>query len=204
MLRPRSSLIGTLAASLALVALFALPHPARAADASAATAGQAKASGNNLSVGGMQFRVPAEWKPTQPDNSLRFAQFIATPGAADPVEMVVFYFAPGRGGTQEENIARWASQFTDDQGGAVKPTMRRTVVNNMLVTRMELSGNYSRGVGMGVAGGNLKKGQALWAAIVATPFQGNLTFHLFGPQAAVKQQAKRFESMLKTMKFTGH
>jgi hypothetical protein len=82
--------------------------------------------------------------------------------------------------------------------------MRRTVVNNMLVTRMELAGNYSRGVGMGVSGSNLKKDQALWAAIVATPFQGNLTFHLFGPQAEVKKQAKRFESMLKTMKFTGH
>lgn len=191
-------------AALVAAVMIALPATPWAADGAAATAGQTKASGNSLSVGGMQFKVPAEWRPTEPDNSLRFAQFIATPGAADPVELVVFYFPPGRGGTQEENIARWASQFTDDKGGAVKPAMRRTVVNNMLVTRMELAGNYSRGVGMGVAGGNLKKDQALWAAIVATPFQGNLTFHLFGPQAAVKQQAKRFETLLKSMKFTGH
>lgn len=194
------------AASLTLIAACTALAPvgASAAETVASTAGQAKATGNNLSVGGMQFKVPAEWKSTPPDNSLRFAQFVATPGAADPVELVVFYFPPGRGGTQEENIARWASQFTDDKGGAVKPAMRRTVVNNMLVTRMELVGNYSRGVGMGVSGGNVKKDQALWAAIVATPFQGNLTFHLFGPQAAVKQQSKRFEAMLKTMKFTGH
>jgi hypothetical protein len=68
---------------------------------------------------------------------------------------------------------------------------------------MELTGNYSRGVGMGVSG-NLKKDQTLWAAIVATPFQGNLTFHLFGPKAAVKQQEKRFEALLKSLKFTGH
>lgn len=199
-------MIARLSARIAFAGFIAFAPAtfAAAADPTAETAGSPVARGNNLSVGGMQFKVPTDWKPTQPDNSLRFAQFVVTPGAKDPVELVVFYFAPGRGGTQEENIARWASQFTDDNGGAVKPSMRRTVVNNMLVTRMELAGNYSRGVGMGVTGSNLKKDQALWAAIVATPFQGNLTFHLFGPQAEVKKQAKRFESMLKTMKFTGH
>lgn len=175
---------------------------AQAADPAAPKPGQAKASGHSLSVGGMQFRVPAEWKQVQPENSLRFAQFEATSGA-DPVELVVFYFAPGKGGTQEDNINRWASQFTDAKGGPVKPEMRRTVINNMIVTRVELSGNYSRGVAVGV-GANVKKDQSLHAAIVATPIQGNLTFHFFGPKAAVKQQLKRFETVLKSLHFTGH
>lgn len=175
---------------------------AQAADPTAATAGQAKASGHALSVGGMQFKVPTEWKQVPPENSLRFAQFQAGSGA-DPVEFVVFYFAPGKGGTQEENINRWASQFTDTKGGPVKPEMRRTVVNNMIVTRVELNGSYSRGVGVGV-GANVKKEQTLHAAIVATPIQGNLTFHFFGPKAAVKAQLKRFEAVLKSLRFTGH
>lgn len=185
------------------LATVLLACPAWAADPVATTAGQVKSSGHELSVGGMQFKVPTDWKQVQPDNSLRFAQFEATPGAKDPVELVVFYFAPGKGGSQEDNINRWASQFTDANGGPVKAAMRRTVVNNMIVTRVELNGNYSRGVGMGV-GANVKKDQTLHAAIVATPIQGNLTFHFFGPQAAVKKHVKRFESVLKTIRFTGH
>lgn len=165
--------------------------------------GSVKKSGGKISVGGMQFDVPAQWKQVEPENSLRFAQFEVTQNTADPVEFVVFYFAPGKGGTQEDNITRWASQFTDAKGSAVRPEISRAVVNNMIVTRIELSGNYSRGVGVGI-GSNVKKDQVLHAAIIATPMQGNLTFHFFGPKTAVKQNIKRFEAMLKSIRFTGH
>lgn len=189
--------------ALACAVIFAGDgRPTLAASDAPAAASTQRAAGHNLSFGGMQFKVPAEWKAVQPDNSLRLAQFEVGQGNA-PVEFVVFYFAPGKGGTQEENIGRWASQFTDAQGGAVKPTVRRTVVNNMLVTRVELDGNYSRGVSVGTAG-SIKTEQTLHAAIITTPLQGNLTFHFFGPRAAVKQNLRRFESVLKSIRFTGH
>ena len=193
--------IRTLCATVLCSALLSLP--VLAADAPPAAFGKTVAKGRQLSVGGMQFKVPSEWKQVDPENSMRFAEFQFGSGS-DTIELVVFFFAPGQGGTQEANIARWASQFTDDKGQAIQPAFRRTVVNNMMVSRIELLGNYSRGAGVGVNAATLKKNQALYAAIVTTPMQGNLTFHFFGPRATVKKHEKKLDTVLKSMQFTGH
>lgn len=101
------------------------------------------------------------------------------------------------------NIARWASQFTDSKGSPVNPIVSKAIVNNMAVTRIELSGNYSRGVGMGTTEGAVKSNQVLLAAIVTTPLQGNVTFHFFGPQGSVKKQRENFEAVLRSLRFKG-
>ena len=100
------------------------------------------------------------------------------------------------------NIARWASQFTDSKGAPVKPVISESVINSMPVTRIELNGNYSRGVGMGTTEGAVKANQTLLAAIITTP-AGNVTIHFFGPQASVKKQRESFESVLKSIRYKG-
>ena len=148
--------------------------------------------------------LPADWRATAPANSLRVAQF-ATPPAknGESAEMVVFYFAAGRGGTQAENVGRWVSQFTSPSGGAVEPKVSKAQVNNMAVTRVELAGNYARGVGMG-AETQAKPDQTLLAAIVTTPTNGNVTLHFFGNKDAVKEFRPAFEEVVASLKSSGH
>lgn len=152
---------------------------------------------------GLEADIPLSWVPTPPANSMRLAEFQAPIAGQAPAEAVVFFFPPGQGGPQDMNIARWASQFTDDKGGPAKPVVSKAIINNMAVTRVELSGNYSRGVGMGTTEGASKPNQVLLAAIITTPTQGNVTLHFFGPQASVKKQRSAFEAVLKSIRFKG-
>ena len=151
---------------------------------------------------GLEAEIPSNWKPTQPDNSMRLAQYEApVPGKA-PAEIVVFFFPPGNGGTQEDNINRWTSQFSDGKGGPVKPILHRTSINGMPITRAELNGHYARGVGMG-AEGTAQPNQTLIAAIITTPAQGNVTLHIYGPKEVVNHHRKAFDEILASIRFKG-
>ncbi|HET6719377.1 MAG TPA: hypothetical protein VFH22_07000 [Rhodocyclaceae bacterium] len=172
------------------------PAPASAAKAAPTTTRVAN-------FAGLEADIPLSWVPTPPANSMRLAEFQAPIAGQAPAEAVVFFFPPGQGGPQDMNIARWASQFTDDKGGPAKPVVSKAIINNMAVTRVELSGNYSRGVGMGTTEGATKPNQVLLAAIITTPTQGNVTLHFFGPQASVKKQRSAFEAVLKSIRFKG-
>lgn len=172
------------------------PAPASAVKAAPATTRVAN-------FAGLEADIPLSWVPTPPANSMRLAEFQAPTAGQAPAEAVVFFFPPGQGGPQDMNIARWASQFTDDKGGPAKPVVSKAIINNMAVTRVELSGNYSRGVGMGTTEGAIKPNQVLLAAIITTPTQGNVTLHFFGPQASVKKQRSAFEAVLKSIRFKG-
>jgi hypothetical protein len=153
--------------------------------------------------GGIEIDVPASWIPVPPANSLRAGEFQAPVAGQEPAEFVVFYFAPGRGGSQADNIGRWASQFSDGKGAPVQPTVNQGFVNNMAVTRVELNGSYSRGASMGPDQSALKANQTLLAAIITTPVQGNVTLHFFGSQEAVKKHRKAFEAAVKSIRFKG-
>lgn len=188
-------------ASPAAVPAEAAPPLVYPAPASAAKAAPATTRVANFA--GLEADIPLSWVPTPPANSMRLAEFQAPTAGQAPAEAVVFFFPPGQGGPQDMNIARWASQFTDDKGGPAKPVVSKAIINNMAVTRVELSGNYSRGVGMGTTEGATKPNQVLLAAIITTPTQGNVTLHFFGPQASVKKQRSAFEAVLKSIRFKG-
>ena len=185
------------AANNAAAAPLVFPAPAAVAKPAAPT------NTRVANFAGLEADIPLAWSPVPPANSMRLAEFKApSPGQA-AAEVVVFFFAPGQGGPQDMNIARWASQFTDAKGGPVVPVVSKAIINNMAVTRIELNGNYSRGVGMGTTEGAVKPNQTLVAAIVTTPLQGNVTFHFFGPQASIKKQRDSFEAVLKSLRFKG-
>ena len=152
---------------------------------------------------GVETKLPATWAPQQPGNSMRLAQFsVPAASGAEAGEVVVFYFPAGKGGTQEENISRWKSQFAGSDGKPVEPSIRKTNVGPLAVTLVELNGSYSRGVGMGQES-SAKPNQTLLAAIIITPDKRNVTFHLYGPKATVAAQRKGFEDMIKNLKLNG-
>lgn len=183
-----------LVASTAAPAPLVFPAPTAAAKPAANT--------RVANFAGLETDIPVSWTPVPPANSMRLAEFQAPSAGLPAAEAVVFFFPPGQGGPQDMNIARWASQFTDAKGAPVKPQIGNAVINNMAVTRIELNGNYSRGVGMGTTEGAVKPNQTLLAAIITTP-AGNVTMHFFGPQASVKKQRESFEAVLRSIRFKG-
>ena len=110
----------------------------------------------------------------------------------------MFFFPPGAGGSPSDNIGRWASQFTTPDGKAVTASVKQMDISKFAVTLVELNGTYSRGVSMG-QGGDSKPDQTLLAAIVMTPDQRNVTFHLYGPKATIAGQRKAFDAMIKAL-----
>jgi hypothetical protein len=140
--------------------------------------------------------VPAAWVSQPPSSSMRLAQF-RVPGkaAAEDAELVVFYFGEGQGGSAEANIARWQSQFSAPDGKPVKPAVQRLQVKGMPASIVELTGTYTRIMGMGAPAAPTT-GQTLLAAILETA-KGNLYFQLHGPKAAVAASRTAFLSMIR-------
>lgn len=149
----------------------------------------------------LDYKAPVlgAWVQQPPENTMRLAQF-QVPGArgAGDAQVIVYYFGKGGGGSVQANIDRWQSQFSAPGGKPVKAVVKKSKVNGMPVTRVELNGTYARGVGMGPVGAP-KPDQTLLASVVETP-QGNLTFHLYGPKATVAAHRKGFEAMVNGLK----
>ena len=109
--------------------------------------------------------------------------------------MAAFFFPPGQGGSQEANIERWASQFVGPDGKAGIPAVTSDKTGPMAVTMVELSGLYSRGVGMGPAG-DAKPEQTLLIALVETP-AGRITLQIYGPSKTVAAHRDGFVKLAK-------
>lgn len=130
--------------------------------------------------------APPEWEVRVPGSSMRLTEFDVGGGA----EVIVFYFGAGQGGSAAANIARWESQFTAPDGGAVQAEVSTLEGSTFPTTVAELEGRYARGVGMG-AQAEPEDGQALVASVVETP-QGTLFPQLVGPRAVVDAEREAF------------
>jgi hypothetical protein len=133
---------------------------------------------------GLHSQVPAQWQPEEVSSSMRLLQFRA-PGRVEGKEaaFVLYYFGPDQGGSLEDNVERWKSQFSRPDGGeveAVITSLRGTFPANLV----ELEGSYARGVGLGPSGEAVDE-QMLLAAIVESP-NGRLYPQLHGPADLVK------------------
>jgi hypothetical protein len=141
--------------------------------------------------------VPAGWTPQVPSSEMRLAQFTAgsSLGSADAA---VFHFGLAGGGSVQENIERWASQFLDDAGKPAKPVVEKGTASGMPVTWVALDGRYARSVGTGPQGAGAPN-QSLRVAVLETP-KGNLFFQLWGDRAAVAKQEGSFRLMVRSLR----
>ncbi|WP_396219260.1 hypothetical protein [Gemmatimonas sp.] len=132
--------------------------------------------------------VPAGWVASTPSSSMRLAEYrVPATGSAIPVEIVVYFFGPGQGGSSQANLDRWKSQFSNPAGGDVAETVRRDTTGAFPLTVAEYSGTYARGTGAGSAPDAARPGHKLIAVVAETP-RGTLFFQCFGPVAAVDAQ----------------
>lgn len=134
---------------------------------------------------GYRTTVPAAWAYATPSSTMRLAEYrIPTAGAATPVEIVVYFFGPGQGGSPQANLDRWKSQFSNPAGGPVAEVVRHDTTGAFPLTIAEYSGTYARGTGAGSSPDAARPGHTLIAVVAETP-RGTLFFQCFGPSAAV-------------------
>jgi hypothetical protein len=141
--------------------------------------------------------VPAGWTPQVPSSPMRLAQFTA--GSRDgSADAAVFHFGLAGGGSVQENIDRWASQFLTEAGQPATPRIEKGNASGMPVTWVAIDGRYARGVGTGPQGQGAAN-QSLRVAVLETP-AGNLFFQLWGDRPAVARQEGAFRLMVQSLK----
>ena len=173
--------------------------PLRLAAALVAAAALAAGAASTQSVRVLDWMLPVPdgWTPQVPSSDMRLAQFTAgsKEGNADAA---VFHFGLAGGGSVQDNIDRWASQFLDDTGKPARPVVAKGTASGMPVTWVALDGRYARGVGMGPQGAGAAN-QSLRVAVLETP-KGNLFFQLWGDRAAVAKQEGPFRLMVQGLR----
>lgn len=141
--------------------------------------------------------VPAAWTVRVPSSEMRVAQFSAA-SPAGTADVAVFFFGAAGGGSVEDNIQRWASQFTGDDGKPARPRVEKGRASGMPATRVALDGRFRRGVGSGAEAVQVPN-QSLRVAILETP-RGNLIFQLWGNSTAVAEQEGRFAALVQSLR----
>jgi len=163
------------------------------ASASAASAGRVEDRG-------LRYTVPDSWTRVPAASDARAAQY-RIPGLSDPTqdgELVLFYFGHGQGGSAEDNLQRWYSQFIQPDGRSTRDTAQVSIktVRGLTVTMVELHGTY-RPSPMG-GGGAPRPGWRLLGAIVEGE-RGPWFFRATGPDATMIAARQGFAALLESL-----
>ena len=141
--------------------------------------------GPPMDVGGFGWAAPATWAEVPPASQMRLVQWqVGAENTAGAAECSILRFRGG--GTTQENLARWASQYNQPDGGSSLEAamIESSVVNELAVTTFEVSGTMlSRGMSM--AGPTTEVADsAMHSAVVETP-EGPYFLKCTGPQATI-------------------
>jgi hypothetical protein len=181
----------SLLAALVFVASFAV-----------AAAAQDKANDRTVSLGDgkLTLTAPEGWTKKQPASRIIEAELATPPAKGD--ETPGRLTAMGAGGSVEDNINRWATQFAGDGGAAAKPKLDKLSVGGADVQIVDLSGTYKDAPGGPFAGGKtvMRENYRMLGAIIQTKDSGNYFLKLYGPKATIGEAEKGFQDMVKSLK----
>jgi hypothetical protein len=147
---------------------------------------------------GITWEDPPGWPREAKQRMMRKAtyQVPRAKGDTEDGELAVFYFGAGQGGSIEDNVQRWAKQFTEAKPKEPRRADRRA--NGLTHHTIEIDdGTYDPGM-MG-GGKGPKPGFGLLGAIVEAP-SGSYFFKLTGPKATVKGAKTKFYALLDSIK----
>ncbi|MEE9128439.1 MAG: hypothetical protein V3T84_00330 [Phycisphaerales bacterium] len=147
---------------------------------------------------GLTAPKPVTWIEHPPTGSMRAANY-TVPGrdGNEAAHIVVFYFGPTQGGTIDDNINRWRSQFQlDENGDLLEPKIDRFDVGSMAITLVELTGAWQE---MGSA--SFTPDQVFLMAIVEAPV-GKVFIRLAGQTATVEANREDFMAMIRGLRKT--
>ena len=153
------------------------------------------AKAQTITVEGVKFEVPTDWKSSEPTSAMRKAQLTppAPEGETETAELVLYVF-PGGAGTVEANVDRWRKQFSNEKGETPEVETETVEAGNLEVTRVECGGTYRDPF----AGGGALEDYRLLGAILQTDSAGYY-FKLVGPAKAVEAAEDGFDKMIKSM-----
>lgn len=131
---------------------------------------------------------------------MRAAEYVLPAVNGEPPLLTVFYFGPGQGGSVEDNLTRWISQFTQPDGRDSASVAKRTEqqVNGMKVTLVDLTGVFA-GMSATRQPTEPRPDQRLLGAIVEGP-QGPVFFKLTGPKDALESAHGAFMHLIQSMR----
>ena len=137
------------------------------------------------------FSPPKSWKETTPTSSMRKAQY-----AIGDAEVIIYYFGLDQGGSAEQNIERWKSQFA----GGPAAEISKKKYGGFETTVVDLRGTYTVPDFMqGQKKEEPKKGWRMIAAVFETK-EGRYFVRLIGPEKTVEGARKDFEKFLESAK----
>jgi gluconolactonase len=130
----------------------------------------------------LKLTVPADWKAMQPSSRLRLAEFSipAAEGDTEASELVVF---PPFGGSVEQNVSRWVTQF-EGEGRQVR--MRKGASTHGDYVLVDMQGTYKKPVGPPIQGRTAAvENYRMLAVILMVEGKGNYFLKVTGPQKTV-------------------
>ena len=155
--------------------------------------------GEALNLGAITVAVPESWIKQQPRSSMRKAQFALPAQEGDPedAELVVFYFGTASAGSVGANLARWRGQMKGAEGDT-----KKSAVNGMAVTTLDVSGSYAAAMGPMMQAGPEKPNYRMIASIVESR-AGAYYFKLTGPEKTVEHWQPMFAGFIQTARASG-
>jgi hypothetical protein len=120
---------------------------------------------------------------------MRAAQFEIPLEAGDPLELVVFHFGPGQGGTPQDNISRWARQIkpADGKDALEAAQVERAEISGLRLWSVISEGEYTPTAMSGPPQPAIPDARLHGLVIEGGP-KGSLFLRLVGPRAAVAAQ----------------
>lgn len=158
-----------------------------------------------IADGAVELPVPAGWQRKEPRYRIIEHEFEVAPAEKDenPGRVTV----TGATGSIEDNINRWAGQFSqpDDSNSRDKMKIERKTIAGQDVTLVDISGTYDDKPGPFAPGrGVQRENYRMLAAIIQTKKDGKSTGNYFikfyGPNATVSGQQANFTKMIEGLK----
>lgn len=175
------------------------PAPATAVAVEPVVAAAPAPSAQGPAAGALVFAAQPEWIEETPANEMRKAQY-RLPHEAGEASLVVFHFA-AQGGTLEANLARWAGQFEQPDGGDSMARLTRSErrIADLDVLLVDLSGTYVAETFPGSGERVREEGWRMLTAVIETP-QGPYYAKLVGPAETVAAHEQRFDAFLAALR----
>jgi hypothetical protein len=151
-----------------------------------------------ITLGAVKSTAPADWKNQAPANKFRAYQF-----AVGDAELVIFYFGEGGGGSPNDNVTRWKSQFVPPDGKTIDEASKveKLKVGKAELTYVDIHGTFlSKNPPFDPNAKTERKSNYRRLGVYFATEGGPYFITLTGPAKTVEQSKKGFDDWLKNFK----
>lgn len=142
----------------------------------------------------LHFDAPPAFVAEKPQSPMQVARW-KIEGAEDAL-VVVYYFGKGQGGSADDNVKRWLSQFPEKEG---EPKVEKAKAKSGLaLTIVDVTGTEHAPTPMN-PGAPKRAGWRLIGAIVEAP-DGNYFVKATGPKAVIEKHAAAIRAFMESAK----